>query len=403
VNGTGHIAIVGLGVCGAAAAALLARRGHRVVVYEQSPVLGAVGAGVLLQPSGQIVLRRMGLLDEVAAAAERVDRLTAVTYAGRTLIDLPYREIDPSWHALGVRRGALFDVLHRAAVAAGVKIAPGVRIVRCIRADRALTPALSRSTRRGSDARTRLLDDAGRVVADADFVIAADGSRSTLRSTSRQPKFVYRYPHGAIWLTGRCPDSVRNRLYQVTRGTQQLCGLLPTGGGEASLFWSARQDEWPAIRARGFTAFRDDCVRLCPPAEQTLAGVDSFDDVRFTTYRHVHMPRWHNAGMIFLGDAAHAMSPHLGQGINLALLDAAEFAAAVEESETFSEAAELAHRRRRRQTSFYAAVTAALSPFFQSRGMIKGWGRDVVLPLMPKVRPLRRLMIQTMAGMRGLG
>ena len=62
------VGIVGLGVAGATAGLMLARQGHRVRVFEQTAEPGAVGAGVLLQPSGQMVLERLGLMEQVAAA-----------------------------------------------------------------------------------------------------------------------------------------------------------------------------------------------------------------------------------------------------------------------------------------------------------------------------------------------
>ncbi|HEX4796651.1 MAG TPA: NAD(P)-binding protein [Humisphaera sp.] len=84
------IAIAGCGVAGLTAAMLLARQGHRVSLFEQCPEVGPAGAGVLLQPSGQLVLARLGLLDRVVARAQRIDHLHALTHRGNTLVDLPY-------------------------------------------------------------------------------------------------------------------------------------------------------------------------------------------------------------------------------------------------------------------------------------------------------------------------
>ena len=83
-----QIGIVGCGVAGLSAALALARDGHRITLLERSDQVGPAGAGILLQPSGQLALARLGLLDQATAKAARIERLFAVTHRGRTLINL---------------------------------------------------------------------------------------------------------------------------------------------------------------------------------------------------------------------------------------------------------------------------------------------------------------------------
>jgi 2-polyprenyl-6-methoxyphenol hydroxylase-like FAD-dependent oxidoreductase len=378
------IAIVGCGVAGLTSAILLARQGHAVTLFEQSAAVGPAGAGVLLQPSGQLVLQRLGLLDRVAAHAERIDRLYARTHRGHTLVDLRYAAVSPEMHALGLHRGDLFSILHAEAVAAGAKILLNTRIIRFTNHPR----------------RIELFDGHGVSRGSFDLLLAADGSRSELRRTSQLRAMIYDYPHGALWALGTC-SGIRNQLFQVTRGTQRLAGLLPTGENRCSLFWSLEKRQRESLFARGFAAWRNDVLALIPQAEEIFAGLNSFDELRFTTYLHVHMPRWHTGRCLFLGDAAHSMSPHLGQGINLALLDGFTIADALAATPTPSAAFAHYARLRRSHTSFYATITFLMSPFFQSRGMIKGWARDLALPFLPRM-PLvgRTQMLLTMTGLK---
>ena len=92
------------------------------------------------------------------------------------------------------------------------------------------------------------------------------------------------------------------------------------------------------------------------------------------------------------------MSPHLGQGVNLALIDAWELAAALATSPSVEHALLAYANRRRSHLRYYALVTYALSPFFQSRGVALGLLRDVALPTLTRVPPLRRHMAATAAG-----
>lgn len=95
------------------------------------------------------------------------------------------------------------------------------------------------------------------------------------------------------------------------------------------------------------------------------------------------------------------MSPHLGQGINLALLDAWQFARSLERSPTPQRAFAHYARARRVSLNYYASITYLLSPFFQSDWSLLGWGRDRVLPYLPWIPWVREQMLLTVCGVKG--
>ena len=109
-----RIAIVGYGTAGQASAALLAREGHALDLFEQAPVLGPVGAGFLLQPVGLAVLWRLGLFDAALAHGMKVRRLYGETPRRRGVMDMRYAELDVRLFGLGMQRGALFALLAQA-------------------------------------------------------------------------------------------------------------------------------------------------------------------------------------------------------------------------------------------------------------------------------------------------
>jgi 2-polyprenyl-6-methoxyphenol hydroxylase-like FAD-dependent oxidoreductase len=373
-----RIAVVGFGVAGATAAALLAEQGHDVTVFEQAPVLEPVGAGVLLQPSGQLVLERLGILDAVVRSSEQIDRIVARTDRGRVILDLAYADGGNSLRGLGVARSTLHESLGALAGLAGVELCVATEIV--------------------SHDRGLLTDATGARHGPFGLVVAADGSASALRAGSGLVRWSHEYAYGALWTVGRT-SQVRGELRQVVQGTRDLLGLLPLGAGRCNFFFSQRHDGFAEVVHRGFAAWRDRVLVLCPEAEEVLAHVEGFDGLALTGYRHVVLRRQHDHGLVLIGDAGHAMSPHLGQGVNLALIDAWTLARCVGREQS-PEAALAAYARARRvHLRFYAVATFAMSPFFQRDGRILGLARDTGLPLLQRVRPLRRLMARTMAGL----
>jgi 2-polyprenyl-6-methoxyphenol hydroxylase-like FAD-dependent oxidoreductase len=376
-----RIGIAGFGIGGGAAASLLSRAGHAVTLFERSTTVGPVGAGIMLQPSGQAVLRNMGLLEEVVRRSEPLTELHAVRFPNRALTRLPYACLGEGYQAYGVHRGVVFDAIQRSVQAQGVEVRLGCAL----------------QTHREVDGGVFAVDDRGREHGPFDLLVAADGSRSTLR-VAMQP-VVHEYQYGVLWAVGPC-DGVRGKLFQTVHGTRDLVGLLPIGEGRCTLFWSARRDDQAKIREAGFDAWRGRVLSLCPAAEDIFQEVRGFDGVAFTDYRHVKMRSWHHGRLVFLGDAAHAMSPHLGQGANLALLDAAALAAALERHDNVDAAISGYESERRKQTRYYGFLTRILTPFFQSDGRILGWGRDLALPWMCRMPALRREMTAAMAGIK---
>lgn len=376
-----RIAIAGFGIAGGAAALMLARRGHEVTVFERAASVGPVGAGFLLQPSGQAVLERLGLLPSVVAASERIEALRAYTASGRSLIDLGFQSTGAS--AYGVHRGLLFEALAESVRATPARIELAFEVASC---------------RETSDG-VFLSSTDHREVGPFDLLVAADGARSRLRTWMNPDRRETLDPYAALWTVGR-GTSVRGHLYQVTRDTRELIGLLPLGGGRMNFFWGLAARDWESLRQSSFERFRDRVLRLAPRAEEVLAGVDGFEAFVYGGYVRARPQRTGTARIVLVGDAAHPMPPHLGQGVNLALLDVESLAEALDSSATVALALDRHLHRRRRQTRFYAQLSRFSAPFFQSDLVPLGLLRDLGLPWMTRIPPLRRAMEETVAGLR---
>jgi 2-polyprenyl-6-methoxyphenol hydroxylase-like FAD-dependent oxidoreductase len=359
-----RVAIVGCGTAGAAAATLLARTGHEVTVHERFADPSPVGAGLLLQPTGLAVLDRLGLGDRIRAGGDEIHRLVGATASGRRVMDLAYADLAPGLTGLGVHRGALFA---------------------------ALLDAL-----RGTTARLEL----GHVVTstdelEADLVVVAGGARSELRPPGGR---VRAYPWGALWCIVPDPDRVfGGELAQTYRGTEEMVGFLPTGGA-VSLFWSVRAGAPPP---GDLDAWAERVCALQPRARPIVEQLGSAAELLPATYWDVRLPVWHTRRTVFLGDAGHAMSPQLGQGANLALMDAAVLADSLAaEGDDVPAALARYSGARRRHLRFYARASRALTPVFQSRGNVLSRPRDLLMGPAGRVPWVRRQMLETLAGLK---
>ncbi|MEP6668542.1 MAG: NAD(P)/FAD-dependent oxidoreductase [Chthoniobacter sp.] len=383
MNESLRIGICGFGVAGGALAVLLARAGHRVTLLERAPKVGPVGAGFLLQPSGQKILAQLGLFDAVAQRSARIERLEAFTETGRQLTDLRYDHAGSGLCAYGVQRGVLFSALHETALLAGTSVTLAAEIAEL---DETPEGVLVR-------------DVTGRNFGPFDLVVGTDGSRSRVREWLNPGNGRRReYTHGALWGSGHL-DSPHDALHQVARSARQLLGLLPIGEGRVAFFWGLRRDEVDALQKRGYERFREDVAALCPRAVPVVDELGGFEHLSFAGYLHSLPRRVHTGRVVLAGDAAHAMSPHLGQGANLALLDAECLARHLSQS-PLPEALSRYAAERRSHSRYLSILSQVLSPFFQSESRVLGWGRDIALPLFCAVPWMRRQMELSVAGLK---
>lgn len=380
-----QIAIVGAGTAGPAAALALSRAGHRVKLFERAPAKLPVGAGFLLQPTGQEVLCRLGLLDRLTPLVASLRRLHCLDQRDRALLDLHYDDLEPGLRGAGTHRATLLDLLLDSATAAGSEIVWDHPIV---------------SLERDASGRPLLRDAHARMHGPYDLVLLCDGAQSALRAQSGIPQRVDRYPWGALWFIGRRPAAFApDTLWQRVGSTRELVGFLPTGTPQdlLSFFWSIRLDDLATWRATPLARWKEHVLRLAPQSAELLDQIADHAQLAVAVYHDVRLPRWHGDRVAILGDAGHALSPQLGQGVNLALMDAMALADAIEH-EPLPAALAAYSEDRRRHLRFYQFATRWTTPLFQSDALWLGRARDVVFPLVHRIPWMRRQMIATMAG-----
>lgn len=378
-----RIGIVGCGIAGSGLAWRLSTAGHDVELFEQAPAIGPVGAGILLQPNGQNVLHSFGVLDEIRGHSARISGFDAKHRSGKKLTRMEYCDLLPGLHGLGVMRGYLFDLFTREAEDAGANIREAHHVVSYTQTSGAVI----------------LKTDAGKELGPFEAVVAADGSRSAMRAHSGLESKVTDYADGALWMAAPFRGDPQ-RLIQIVHTDGRLVGVLPVGHGQCSFFWGAREAEWNEIRNGGFEAWKQRVADFLPEAGGIAAGVESVDDITFATYRTARMKSVLDGRVAFVGDAAHATAPHLGQGLNLALGDIASLANHLSTETSVIEAFDAYKDERRSTTAYYSQLTGLITPFFQTSNRLLQFGRNATLPWMPAVPYLDKHMLLTMSGLK---
>ena len=301
--------VAGGGPAGMMLGLLLARAGVPVLVLEKHADFLRDFRGDTIHPSTLELMHELGLLEE--------------------LLRLPHQEMPRLIAQFGDTALPIADFTHLPTRCRFIALMPQWDFLDFLARHAAGYAAFHLEMRAEA---TGLLEEAGRVIGvrgtsatgpfevRADLVVAADGRSSTLRERAGLHVEDLGAPMDVLWFrlsrSPRDPDATMGRFdvgrifVLINRGPHWQCGyVIPKDGAEA-------------VRRRGLEAFRASVAGLVPFAADRVGEIRDWDDVKLLTVKVDRLRRWYRPGLLCIGDAAHAMSPVGGVGINLAIQDA---------------------------------------------------------------------------------
>jgi 2-polyprenyl-6-methoxyphenol hydroxylase-like FAD-dependent oxidoreductase len=298
--------IAGGGPAGMMAGLLFARAGVKTLVLEKHGDFLRDFRGDTVHPATLDLFAELGLLDALLAR--------------------PHDEAPVLTALVGGRKFRIADFSHLRTARGFIALMPQWEFLDFISAAAGRYPGF---TLRMNCAATDVTTEGGRITGvttsegehlRAKLVIAADGRCSVLREAAALPRKDLGAPMDVFWF--RVPKQ-RESLNRTTGvfAPGRIIALIDRGD-----YWQCAfvfpKGSAPAIRGRGIEAFRADVVAVAPVLGPTIQAVASWDDVKLLTVTLDRLTRWHRPGLLAIGDAAHAMSPIGGVGINLAVQDA---------------------------------------------------------------------------------
>ncbi len=317
---------------------LLARSGIRVTVLEKHSDFFRDFRGDTIHPSTLEILDELGMLDEfLKLPHQEVRQLRGqIGDTTLTLADFTHLPVRCKFLAFMPQWDFLNFLAERARVYPGFQLEMESEVT-----------GLTFDGERVTGVRVRT--PAGVREVSADLVVGTDGRESTVRAAAALPSIEFGAPMDVLWMRiSRKPSDPGQLLGRVDygqifvmidRGDYWQCGLVVRKGALAE------------IQRRGLAALRADILRLAPFLGERVGELRDWNDIKLLTVQVDRLRRWYRDGVLCIGDAAHAMSPVAGVGINLAIQDAVAAAnilvPALRHSGTVSNAALAAVQERR--------------------------------------------------------
>jgi 2-polyprenyl-6-methoxyphenol hydroxylase-like FAD-dependent oxidoreductase len=300
--------VAGGGPAGLMLGFLLAKAGIDVVVLEKHADFLRDFRGDTIHPSTIDLLAELGLKQEFLTLPHHEVRGLDVVLSGNRIQPVDFTRLRGGTRFLALM--PQWDFLNF--IVAEASKLPGFRLI-----TEAEVTGLRREGNRVHGVTASGVD--GEFTVNADLTVAADGRDSVLRRASSLPVKEYGIAIDVLWF--HLPKVGKERptlayldkkamVLTIPRGDYYQAGMIIQKGG------------FPALQAEGLPAFRERVAQTAPPVASVVDSLQSWDQVKLLSVQVNRLRRWYRPGLLCIGDAAHAMSPAFGVGVNFAIQDA---------------------------------------------------------------------------------
>ena len=386
------VVVVGAGGGGAVLALALAKQGIRTVVLDQATGPPKGLRGEILQPNGQRVLDRLGVLQSLPADATRSVRLFHFCRAGGTrLCSIDYGDLPAPYNRAIV---TLPNVAHHAIVAAvqqhtSVRLRYGTSFTGLIREGNQVVGVSTQ----GPD---------GTHTVRAKIVVGADGAFSKVREALKIPADLYLYPDGYLIAILESDEPVSESFYYI--GHRTILGVFPATGNKAYLFYMIPKDSMEAVKQRGILALQQIWSQIAPQFSRLFRCLRDWDQTAYMPTGRIRTPTWVADGAVLIGDAAHAMNPHASQGRMQAMVDAMALAdllpGCLNDRNYSAERLKELERARRPQVTMLQQLADQQVFYWNTDNPVVAFLRDRVFQTLDRNARLRYQVLSTTAGLR---
>lgn len=363
------IGIIGCGFAGLSSALFLAKD-HKITLIEKFSTPQARGAGILIQPSSQIILNKLNLLVPLLNIGEKIFELKGINHNNKLVFATYYKDYHVDSFGIGIKRSYLFDILYQQC-----KEQPSIEF------------KLNTN-----------IDNIEDIRHEYDLLIIASGSHTTLRNQLPIKSIYQIYPYGCLWGLIEENDISKNYLQQYVKYSKEMFGLLPSGVDNLnqrilSVFWSLPVK----IKDNHNLSHIYNCMKKYCVETSLIEKIEN-TNLNFATYADVSMKQYNYKNIVVIGDAAHGMSPQLGQGANMAFIDAYFLNQVLANYDSLEESLTAYSLLRKSHLKFYSQASKFLTPLFQSDNQLYGVIRDYLFSYSQKFNISRKISSHILCG-----
>lgn len=386
------VVIVGAGGGGAILGLLLAQKGLKTLVLEQSPGPPTGLRGEILQPNGQQILDQLNLLDKLPQeAVNPVRHFHFRQIGGDRLCTIDYDLLPQPYNRALV---TLPNTVHHTVLAELEAQNP-----EGLWYDTAFTSLIKDgNTVTGVEAQSQ-----GKPVRiSAKVVVGADGPFSRVREKLGIATQLHRYKESYLISILPCPEKLEESQYFL--GEKEILGVFPAAKHQVYLFYMIASDSLKNIKAQGVEALQQKWRAIYPDLEQTISGLESWEQTAYMGTGRARAKTWVADGAVLIGDAAHGMNPHASQGRMQAMVDAVALSEVLttcfSQQDYSAEALKAFEKERRPQVEMLQRLADEEVLFWNTANPLLAWLRNRVFSTIDHNQRLQYQVLTATAGLR---